>query len=148
MLGNRVTFLIGPEAHEPFLKKGDDELDQNEPYRFAIPLFGPGVVYDVSVEKRNQQLKMIKGRYDRHEMQRASLRHWWLTTCMSRSLSTVKLQSYVPLIVQETEQFFAKVCAPSLATTTTKRGEREREREREIEREMCATHHSLMCMHV
>jgi sterol 14alpha-demethylase len=90
MMGNRITFLIGPEAHEPFLRKGDDEMDQNEPYSFAIPLFGPGVVYDVSVEKRNQQLKMIKG-----------------------SLSTIKLRSYVGLIVQEAEMFFNKVRTPS-----------------------------------
>jgi len=84
VLGNRLTFLASPEAHEPFLKGSDVELDQNEPYKFAIPLFGPGVVYDVDLATRNQQLKFMRG-----------------------SLKTDKMRSYVPQIVHEAEQFFA-----------------------------------------
>lgn len=83
VLGNRLTFLASPEAHEPFLKGSDVELDQNEPYKFAIPLFGKGVVYDVDLATRTQQLKFMRG-----------------------SLRTEKMISYVSQIVNETETFF------------------------------------------
>lgn len=85
VLGNRLTFLASAEAHEPFLKGSDTELDQNEPYQFAVPLFGPGVVYDVDLATRNQQLRFMRG-----------------------SLKTDKMKTYVSQIVQETEMFFEK----------------------------------------
>ena len=85
MLGNRLTFLCSAEAHEPFLKGTDVDLDQNEPYKFAVPLFGKGVVYDVDLATRNQQLRFMRG-----------------------SLKTDKMRTYVDQIVQEAEMFFAK----------------------------------------
>lgn len=60
VLGKRLTFLVGPEAQEPFFSGTDVELDQNEPYNFAVPLFGPGVVYDVPLDVRQQQLKFLR----------------------------------------------------------------------------------------
>ena len=45
MMGKRMTFLVGPEAHEVFFKASDDELSQEEVYKFMIPVFGKGVVY-------------------------------------------------------------------------------------------------------
>ena len=47
MMGKRMTFLVGPEAHEVFFKASDDELSQEEVYKFMIPVFGKGVVYVV-----------------------------------------------------------------------------------------------------
>jgi sterol 14-demethylase len=44
MMGKRMTFLVGPEAHEVFFKASDDELSQEEVYKFMIPVFGKGVV--------------------------------------------------------------------------------------------------------
>jgi len=85
VLGKRLTFLAGPEAHEPFLKGDDKDLDQNEPYQFAVPLFGKGVVYDVDLATRNQQLRFMRG-----------------------SLKTDKMKTYVSQIVHETEMFFEK----------------------------------------
>lgn len=82
-MGNRLTFLASPEAHQPFLAGSDAELDQNEPYQFAVPLFGKGVVYDVDLATRNQQLRFMRG-----------------------SLKTDKMKTYVSQIVQETEQYF------------------------------------------
>merc|ERR1719197_1699180 len=60
IMGQRLTFLVGPEAHEPFMRKNDEELDQNEPYQFCVPIFGPGVVYDAPTATRNQQLKFVR----------------------------------------------------------------------------------------
>lgn len=48
-------------------------------------ILGPGVVYGADLAHRNQQLKFI-----------------------AASLSTKALQSYVPLIVKEAEDYFAK----------------------------------------
>uniref|UniRef100_A0A7S4NJA6 Uncharacterized protein n=1 Tax=Paramoeba aestuarina TaxID=180227 RepID=A0A7S4NJA6_9EUKA len=83
VLGKRMTFLVGPEAQEPFFTGKDTELDQNEPYNFAVPIFGPGVVYDVPLEVRQQQLKFL----------RAALR-------------TEKMKAYVAPIIFEAKDFF------------------------------------------
>lgn len=85
ILGKRLTFLVGPEAHAPFLAGNDRDMDQNEPYRFAVPLFGPGVVYDVDLATRNQQLRFMRD-----------------------TLKTNNMKIYVDLIVEETELFFKK----------------------------------------
>lgn len=85
VFGQRLTFLVGPDAHVPFFSQGDAELSQDEPYQFSVPIFGPNVVYGADLAHRNQQLKFI-----------------------AASLSTKALQSYVPLIVKEAEDFFAK----------------------------------------
>ena len=51
MLNQRMTFLLGPEAQEPFFKCNDNALSLQECYSFMKPVFGPGVVYDVSKSK-------------------------------------------------------------------------------------------------
>jgi len=83
VLGNRITFLVGPEAQEPFFSGKDTELDMNEPYNFAVPIFGPGVVYDVPLEVRQQQLKFLRV-----------------------ALRTEKMKSYVSPIIFEAKSFF------------------------------------------
>lgn len=85
LFGKRCTFLVGPDAHEPFFGKGDKELSQEEPYRFCVPIFGKEVVYDAPLHIRTQQLKFIR-----------------------KSLSTEALKTYVDKIVYETEQYFSK----------------------------------------
>eukprot|EP01089_Gocevia_fonbrunei_P017886 TRINITY_DN5940_c0_g1_i5.p1 TRINITY_DN5940_c0_g1~~TRINITY_DN5940_c0_g1_i5.p1 ORF type:complete len:400 (+),score=80.61 TRINITY_DN5940_c0_g1_i5:351-1550(+) len=80
-----MTFLVGPEAHQPFFTKTDKEIAQDEPYRFCIPIFGPNVVYDCDVAHRSQQMKFIK-----------------------KSLASESLVSYVPMIVKESEDYFNK----------------------------------------
>jgi sterol 14alpha-demethylase len=49
-------------------------------YKFNVPTFGPGVVYDVDVSVRTEQIRFF-----------------------AESLKTEKLKSYVPLFVQEAE---------------------------------------------
>jgi len=85
LMGKRLTFLVGPEAHTIFFKSTDEELNQEEPYRFCVPIFGPGVVYDVPLNIRVQQMKMV-----------------------TKSLSEGRLKVYVEQIVEETEQYFSQ----------------------------------------
>lgn len=83
LAGKRCTFLVGPEAQAPFFRSEDSQVDQNEPYSFSVPIFGPGVVYDVPQSMRYQQLRFLRN-----------------------SLSHGQLNLYVPQIVEECEQFF------------------------------------------
>jgi len=82
MMNKRLTFLIGPEAQEPFFKANDDLLGQNEVYGFMKPVFGPGVVYDAT--KKNRQVQF---------------------TSMANGLRTSRLKLYVAKIERETRQF-------------------------------------------
>jgi sterol 14-demethylase len=78
----RLTFLIGPDAQEPFFKANDDVLSQNEVYGFMKPVFGPGVVYDAS--KRNRQVQFQS---------------------MAHGLRTQRLKGYTAKIERETRQY-------------------------------------------
>jgi sterol 14alpha-demethylase len=57
--GQRLTFLVGPKAHDVFFEASDEELSQNEPYSFSVPLFGPNVIYDTSLARRLEQIKFV-----------------------------------------------------------------------------------------
>jgi len=83
LMGKRITFLTGPKAHIAFFNASDEQLDQNEPYQFSVPIFGPNIVYGCDLNTRNQQLKFMRG-----------------------SLKTDRMREYVHLIVEETEAFF------------------------------------------
>ncbi len=41
-----MIFFIGPEAHEFFFKTSEDTFNAAAAYKFTVPLFGKGVVYD------------------------------------------------------------------------------------------------------
>lgn len=82
MLGNNLTFLLGPELGEAFFQAKDDQLSQSEVYGFMKPVFGADVVYDAAPPRRRAQMQN-----------------------MSKGLRTERLKSYVPKIVAETEQF-------------------------------------------
>lgn len=58
-------------------------MDQNEPYSFSVPIFGPNIVYGCDLKLRNQQLKFMRG-----------------------SLKTDRMRLYVGEIIKETESFF------------------------------------------
>jgi sterol 14-demethylase len=44
MFGQRITFMIGADAHTPFFRASDEEADQAEVYKFMTPVFGKGIV--------------------------------------------------------------------------------------------------------
>ena len=51
-----VVFLSGAEANEFFFRSADEDLDQAEAYPFMTPIFGKGVVFDASPERRKEML--------------------------------------------------------------------------------------------
>ncbi|MET9030398.1 cytochrome P450 [Nocardia sp. NPDC004168] len=52
----QVILLSGAEANEFFFRSGDDDLDQAAAYPFMKPIFGEGVVFDASPERRKEML--------------------------------------------------------------------------------------------
>jgi sterol 14-demethylase len=51
-----VIFLSGADANEFFFRSADEDLDQAEAYPFMTPIFGKGVVFDASPERRKEML--------------------------------------------------------------------------------------------
>ncbi len=53
---NDVVLCTGADANEVFFRAPDEELDQGEAYPFMTPIFGEGVVFDASPERRREML--------------------------------------------------------------------------------------------
>lgn len=83
MLGQNMTFLLGPKAHTPFFSAPDRDVSQAEVYKFMTPVFGKGVVYDAPQHEMQQQLRF-----------------------MSASLNSKHLETYVPQMQREAEEYF------------------------------------------
>ena len=49
-----VVLLSGAEANEFFFRSTDEDLDQAAAYPFMKPIFGEGVVFDASPERRRR----------------------------------------------------------------------------------------------
>ncbi len=56
LAGRPVVLLSGAEANEFFFRSSDEDLDQAEAYPFMTPVFGKGVVFDASPERRKEML--------------------------------------------------------------------------------------------
>jgi sterol 14-demethylase len=56
LAGKQVVLLSGAEANEFFFRSADEDLDQAEAYPFMTPIFGKGVVFDASPERRKEML--------------------------------------------------------------------------------------------
>src|SRR3954471_2665507 len=52
-----VVLVSGAEANEAFFRAPEDVLDQAEAYPFMTPIFGKGVVFDASPERRQEMLR-------------------------------------------------------------------------------------------
>lgn len=52
-----VALVSGAELNESFFRAPDEVLDQGEAYPFMTPIFGKGVVFDASPERRKEMLK-------------------------------------------------------------------------------------------
>ena len=77
------TFLIGAEAHKAFFEGSDEEVDQAPVYKFMIPIFGKGVIYDAPIAKRRQQYRVL-----------------------GSSLRPGLLKKYPEIIAKECQQFY------------------------------------------
>jgi sterol 14alpha-demethylase len=60
IVGKHMTFLAGPEAHKAFFDAKDDVVSAKEAYRFVVPVFGRGVVYDSPTRIMYEQLKFVR----------------------------------------------------------------------------------------
>ncbi len=56
LAGRPVILLSGAEANEFFFRAPDEDLDQAGAYPFMTPIFGQGVVFDASPERRREAL--------------------------------------------------------------------------------------------
>jgi sterol 14alpha-demethylase len=52
-----VVLVTGAEANETFFRASEDVLDQAAAYPFMTPIFGRGVVFDASPERRQEMLR-------------------------------------------------------------------------------------------
>jgi sterol 14alpha-demethylase len=57
LAGRDVVLVSGAEVNEVFFRAPDEVLDQAEAYPFMTPIFGKGVVFDASPERRREALK-------------------------------------------------------------------------------------------
>ncbi|XBH55264.1 hypothetical protein VPH35_077386 [Triticum aestivum] len=85
ILTRRITFLIGPDVSAHFFKSNESDMSQQEVYRFNVPTFGPGVVFDVDYQVRQEQFRFF-----------------------TEALRANKLRSYVDQMVAEAEEYFSK----------------------------------------
>ena len=56
LAGRPVILLSGADANEFFFRAADEDLDQAGAYPFMTPIFGEGVVFDASPERRREAL--------------------------------------------------------------------------------------------
>ncbi|HEY3906445.1 MAG TPA: cytochrome P450 [Streptosporangiaceae bacterium] len=57
LAGRPVILLSGANANEYFFRAPDEDLDQASAYPFMTPIFGKGVVFDASPERRREALR-------------------------------------------------------------------------------------------
>lgn len=58
MAGQETVLMSGPDAQEVFFRASDEQLSQAAAYQVMVPLFGPGVIFDATPERRKTQLKI------------------------------------------------------------------------------------------
>lgn len=56
-----MTILADLEGFELFFKTSDDVFSAKEAYKFTIPVFGKGVVYDSPPDTLVEQKRFMKG---------------------------------------------------------------------------------------
>jgi sterol 14-demethylase len=81
LAGQRATVLTGPEGNGAFFRAPDDVLSARECYKFTIPVFGPGVAYDVPPAEMDRQLSFVHP-----------------------ALTEKRLRTYVRIMVEETDR--------------------------------------------
>ena len=82
LAGQRATVLTGAEGNEAFFRAPDHVLSARECYQFTVPVFGPGVAYDVPPAEMDRQLSFVHP-----------------------ALSEKRLRTYVQVMVEETERY-------------------------------------------
>jgi sterol 14-demethylase len=71
----KVVLLSGSQANEFFFRARDDDLDQAAAYPFMTPIFGKGVVFDASPERRKEMLHNTALRGEHMKSHAATIEH-------------------------------------------------------------------------
>ncbi|RKP07181.1 cytochrome P450, partial [Thamnocephalis sphaerospora] len=97
MFGRRMTYCLGPDGNNTVFNAKLADVSAEEAYAsLTVPVFGEGVVYDVPNHVLMDQKRFVKGGF-----------------------TPDAFRSYVPIIIKEVEDYFARACAnPVLATST------------------------------
>ena len=91
LLNKNISFFVGPDVSAHFFKAPESDLSQQEVYRFNVPIFGPGVVFDVDYSVRQEQFRFftealrvtkLKGYVDQMVME-AEVSVFWLNMSIS-----------------------------------------------------------------
>jgi len=85
LAGKRVAVFTGPKANAAFFKAPEDQLSAKDAYRFTVPIFGKGIVYDATPEVMSEQMEFI-----------------------IPALQEERLQAYARFMAEEAEQYFAQ----------------------------------------
>ncbi|HJQ42700.1 MAG TPA: cytochrome P450 [Jatrophihabitantaceae bacterium] len=59
MLGQRIVLLTGAGASDLFYRSPDELLDQSAAYKVMTPIFGEGLLYDATPQRKDEQLAML-----------------------------------------------------------------------------------------
>lgn len=58
LMGQPHVLMSGPDAQEAWCRAPDEILGQSAAYKGVVPIFGKGVLFDTSLERLKQQLKI------------------------------------------------------------------------------------------
>jgi sterol 14-demethylase len=75
LAGRDVVLSTGAQTNEVYFRASDDVLDQGAAYPFMTPIFGKGVVFDASPERRKEMLRNQALRGDQMKGHAATIEH-------------------------------------------------------------------------
>uniref|UniRef100_A0A8R7P921 Obtusifoliol 14-alpha demethylase n=1 Tax=Triticum urartu TaxID=4572 RepID=A0A8R7P921_TRIUA len=81
----KVTFLVGPEVTAHFFRGSPSEVDLGDTVKVIVPVLGRGVLYDVDIATRNEQIRFC-----------------------TKAINPASLRRDVHSMVREVEDYFAK----------------------------------------
>lgn len=60
VLNKNITFLLEPDVSAHFFTAPVSQLSQKEVYRFSVPIFGPGIIYDAEYSVRQEKFRFFE----------------------------------------------------------------------------------------
>ncbi|XP_021852538.1 obtusifoliol 14-alpha demethylase-like [Spinacia oleracea] len=85
VVNKNITFLLEPQVSAHFFTATESELSQKEVYRFTVPIFGPGIIYDAEYSVRHQQFRFVEDAF-----------------------RVTKLQGFVDDLLEEVQEYFSR----------------------------------------
>ncbi|KNA03432.1 hypothetical protein SOVF_209170 [Spinacia oleracea] len=85
VLNKNITFLLEPDVSAHFFTAPVSQLSQKEVYRFSVPIFGPGIIYDAEYSVRQEKFRFFE-----------------------EAFRVTKLRGFVHDLLQEVQEFFSR----------------------------------------